>query len=191
MASIMPASCPASLGYIVKSPATQPNERITTIAEVGDVPLHIALVEPEIPPNTGNVARLCAATGCALHLIEPLGFKIDDRELKRAGLDYWPNVRLAVHSSLDAFLEATASLSRWFVSTHGRMNYGEAPFARGDVLVFGKETRGLPAELLERYHDRALRIPMRDESVRSLNLSTSVGIVTYAALQHLGFPDLT
>jgi tRNA (cytidine/uridine-2'-O-)-methyltransferase len=175
----------------VKSPATQPNERVTTIAGLGDVPLHVALVEPEIPPNTGNVARLCAATGCALHLVEPLGFKIDDRELKRAGLDYWPKVRLAVHSSLDAFLEATASRSRWFVSTRGHMLYGEASFARGDVLVFGKETRGLPAELLERYHDRTLRIPMRDESVRSLNLSTSVGIVTYAALQLLGFPDLT
>ncbi|HEY1682334.1 MAG TPA: tRNA (cytidine(34)-2'-O)-methyltransferase [Candidatus Tumulicola sp.] len=171
--------------------ATQPHERITPLDALQSVPLHVALVEPEIPPNTGNVARLCAATGCALHLVEPLGFAIGDRELKRAGLDYWQHVRLTVHPSLDAFLEATASLSRWFVSTRGRMHYGEAPFARGDVLVFGKETRGLPAELLQRYAGRTLRIPMRDESVRSLNLSTSVGIVTYAALQRLGFPGLS
>ncbi|HEY3674438.1 MAG TPA: tRNA (cytidine(34)-2'-O)-methyltransferase [Candidatus Tumulicola sp.] len=174
----------------MKLPATQPNERVTPIAELGDVPLHVALVEPEIPPNTGNVARLCAATGCALHLVEPLGFKIDDRELKRAGLDYWQHLRLAVHPSLDAFLEATASLSRWFVSTRGREHYGEAAFNRGDVLIFGKETRGLPLELLERYPERTLRIPMREDSVRSLNLSTSAGIVTYAALQRLGFPDM-
>ena len=171
--------------------AVQPHDRVMGTDAIGDVPLHIALVEPEIPPNTGNVARLCAATGCALHLVEPLGFAIGDRELKRAGLDYWPHVRLTVHPSLDAFLQATASLSRWFISTRGRMHYGEAPFARGDMLVFGKETRGLPADLLERYPDRTLRIPMREGSVRSLNLSTSVGIVTYAALQRLGFPELS
>jgi tRNA (cytidine/uridine-2'-O-)-methyltransferase len=171
--------------------AIQPHERLTQLDALHSVPLHVALIEPEIPPNTGNVARLCAATGCALHLVEPLGFAIGDRELKRAGLDYWPHVQLMVHPSLDTFLQATALLSRWFVSTRGRMHYGEAPFARGDVLVFGKETRGLPAELLERYADRTLRIPMREDSVRSLNLSTSAGIVTYAALQRLGFPGLS
>jgi tRNA (cytidine/uridine-2'-O-)-methyltransferase len=171
--------------------SVQPQQRLTSIDALGDVPLHVALVEPEIPPNTGNVARLCAATGCALHLVEPLGFRIDDRELKRAGLDYWEHVRLAVHPSLEAFLDATAARSRWFVSTRGRMHYGEATFARGDVLVFGKETRGLPAELLGRYPERTLRIPMREGSVRSLNLSTSAGILTYAALQQLGFPDLS
>jgi tRNA (cytidine/uridine-2'-O-)-methyltransferase len=168
----------------------QPDERITPIEALRDVPLHIALVEPEIPPNTGNVARLCAATGCALHLVEPLGFRIDDRELKRAGLDYWPHVRLAVHPSLDDFLKVTASLSRWFVSTRGTKHYGEARFERGDMLVFGKETRGLPTDLLERYADRVLRIPMLPDSVRSLNLSTSVGIVTYAAMESLEFPGL-
>jgi tRNA (cytidine/uridine-2'-O-)-methyltransferase len=169
----------------------QPGDRIVGTDAIGDVPLHIALVEPEIPPNTGNVARLCAATGCALHLVEPLGFAIGDRELKRAGLDYWPLVRLTVHASLDVFLAATASLSRWFVSTRGQTHYGEAAFQLGDMLVFGKETRGLPADLLERYADRTLRIPMREGSVRSLNLSTSAGIVTYAALQRLGFPGLS
>lgn len=169
---------------------TQPHHRLTATAALGDVPLHLALVEPEIPPNTGNVARLCAATGCALHLVEPLGFRIDDRELKRAGLDYWDRVALVVHPSLDAFLEATARLPRWFFSTKGRSSYAGAAFARGDVLVFGKETKGLPRELLARYADRTLRIPMREDGVRSINLSTAVGIGAYAALERLGFPGL-
>src|SRR5579863_8909380 len=105
---------------------------------VAAAPLHLALVEPEIPPNTGNVARLCAATGCALHLVEPLGFSIGDRELKRAGLDYWSHVALVVHPSLDAFLDATATQRRWFFSTRGSHAYAQAPFSLGDVLVFGK-----------------------------------------------------
>jgi tRNA (cytidine/uridine-2'-O-)-methyltransferase len=168
----------------------QPHERVVTPESLRDVPLHIALIEPEIPPNTGNVSRLCAATGCALHLVEPLGFRIDDRELKRAGLDYWHAVTLVVYPSLDAFLEATASFNRWFFSTRATRRYDEAAFATGDVLVFGKETKGLPRELIERYRDRALRIPMREESVRSINLSTAVGIATYAALSTIGFPGL-
>ena len=157
---------------------------------LADAPLHLALVEPEIPPNTGNVARLCAATGCALHLIEPLGFSIDDRKLKRAGLDYWHSVRLALHTSLDTFLHDTQTMPRWFFSTRGSRNYSTADFARGDVLVFGKETKGLPADLIERFRDRTLRIPMRANGVRSINLSTAVGIVTYAALAKLDFPGL-
>ncbi|HEY1977190.1 MAG TPA: tRNA (cytidine(34)-2'-O)-methyltransferase [Candidatus Baltobacteraceae bacterium] len=168
----------------------QPTERIVPAESLRGVPLHIALVEPEIPPNTGNVSRLCAATGCALHLVEPLGFRIDDRELKRAGLDYWHAVVLVVHPSLDAFLEATASLNRWFFSTRATRRYDEAAFARGDVLVFGKETKGLPRELIAGNPERALRIPMREDSVRSINLSTAVGIATYAALAKLGFPGL-
>jgi len=158
---------------------------------VAAAPLHLALVEPEIPPNTGNVARLCAATGCALHLVEPLGFSIGDRELKRAGLDYWSHVALVVHPSLDAFLDATATQRRWFFSTRGSRAYAQAPFSLGDVLVFGKETRGLPADLLARYPERVLRIPMRAASVRSINLSTAVGIAAYAALAQIGFPNLT
>ncbi|MGZ3551430.1 MAG: tRNA (cytidine(34)-2'-O)-methyltransferase, partial [Vulcanimicrobiaceae bacterium] len=118
----------------------QPPERVTSMEGIRQVPLHIALVEPEIPPNTGNVARLCAATGCALHLVEPLGFRIDDRELKRAGLDYWEHLDVVVHPSLEAFLEATASIRRWYLSKRARMPYADAPFARGDMLVFGKET---------------------------------------------------
>jgi tRNA (cytidine/uridine-2'-O-)-methyltransferase len=153
-------------------------------------PLHLVLVEPQIPPNTGNVARLCAATGCALHLVAPLGFSLDDRELKRAGLDYWDALEVSVHDSLDAALERLAPRA-WFLSTRGTRRYDEAPFAFGDALVFGKETAGLPAELLAAYPDRALAIPMRQGAVRSLNLSTAVGIVAYAALAKLGFPNLT
>ncbi len=167
----------------------QPQHRlIDTVRD--DVPLHIALVEPEIPPNTGNVARLCAATGCQLHLVEPLGFRIDDRRLKRAGLDYWEHLGVAVHASLDAFLSATAHLQRWYFSTRAACLYTQAPFSENDVLVFGKETKGLPQALLDREPSHALRIPQRPNSVRSINLSTAVGIAAYAALARLDFPGL-
>jgi tRNA (cytidine/uridine-2'-O-)-methyltransferase len=169
----------------------QPEGRIVAAGEVTDAPLHIVLVEPEIPPNTGNVARLCAATGCALHLVEPLGFRIDDRALKRAGLDYWHAVRIVVHSSLDAFLAAFPAERCWWVETTGAVPYASAPFARGDALVFGKETGALPQALLDAHRTRTLRIPMRGSAVRSINLSTAAGIVTYAALAALDFPDLT
>ena len=167
----------------------QPQDRV--IGDVrGDVPLHVALVEPEIPPNTGNVARLCAATGCQLHLVEPLGFSIDNRALKRAGLDYWKHLGVAVHASLDAFLAATAHLQRWYFSTRGKRAYVEAAFALGDVLVFGKETKGLPQALIDADPHHSLRIPQRPGSVRSINLSTAAGIATYAALAKIGFPGL-
>jgi tRNA (cytidine/uridine-2'-O-)-methyltransferase len=170
--------------------AAQPHERVRALEDVGDAPLHVVLVEPEIPPNTGNVARLCAATGCALHLVEPLGFSIDDRELKRAGLDYWHALGVVVYPSLERFLERTESMQRWFFSTHAHRPYMEAAFARGDMLVFGRETKGLPNALIVNQSDRALRIPMRPGGVRSINLSTAVGIVTYAALASIGFPGL-
>lgn len=169
---------------------SQPQERIVAGTPRMQAPLGIALVEPEIPPNTGNIARLCAATGCALHLIEPLGFRIDDRELKRAGLDYWEHVAITLHPNLKVFLEETAATPRWYLSTRGRKPYMRAEFRRGDILVFGKETGGLPRDLLEREPERSLRIPMREHSVRSLNLSTAAGIVTYAALQSIGFEEL-
>ena len=154
-----------------------------------DPPFHIVLVEPQIPPNTGNVARLCAATGCALHLIEPLGFSIADRELKRAGLDYWDRVDVRVHASFDAF-ELACGARLWLLSTRATRTYANADFRRGDAIVFGKETAGLPQHLLDAHPDGALRIPMRPGSVRSLNLSTTVGIVAYAALAAIGFPEL-
>ncbi len=168
----------------------QPQDRISDLGSASDAPLQIALVDPEIPPNTGNVARLCAATGCALHLVQPLGFSIDDRELKRAGLDYWQHVRMTLHPSLDSFMTATSASQRWYFSTRASLSYADAHFARGDILVFGKETKGLPAEMLARDPERSLRIPMHRGSVRSLNLSTAVGIATYAALAQIGFPGL-
>jgi tRNA (cytidine/uridine-2'-O-)-methyltransferase len=168
----------------------QPEERVVTAGDVADAPLHVVLIEPEIPPNTGNIARLCAATGCALHLIEPLGFSIDDRALKRAGLDYWHAVRLVVHPSLDAFLAAFPAERCWWIETTGSMPYARAAFARGDALVFGKETGHIPPALLAAHRERTLRIPMRGTAVRSINLSTAAGIVTYAALAALDFPGL-
>ena len=170
--------------------SAQPHSRIVSPAQTSSAPLHIVLVEPLIPPNTGNVARLCAATGCVLHLVEPLGFSIEDRELKRAGLDYWEHVSVVVHPSLNEYLASTDRASRWFVETNAPQRYDEAPYAFGDALVFGTETTGLPKELLEREADRVVGIPMRTSTVRSLNLSTTVGIVAYAALAKLGFPSL-
>jgi tRNA (cytidine/uridine-2'-O-)-methyltransferase len=163
--------------------------RLTAPHAVGAAPLHIVLVEPQIPPNTGNVARLCAATGCALHLVEPLGFRIDDRALKRAGLDYWDALDVVLHPSLDHFF-ATHTAGLWLFSTRATEPYRAAPFARGDALVFGKETAGLPAAVLEAHAARCLRIPMRAGAVRSINLSTAVGIVVYEALAQLGFPHM-
>lgn len=170
---------------------TQPSGRIVALESVRDAPLHVVLVEPEIPPNTGNVARLCAATGCALHLVEPLGFRIDDRELKRAGLDYWDALGVVVHPSLDAFLATFDAGRLWLFSTRASRGYAEAAFARGDALVFGKETAGLPQALLDAHPERALRIPMRPGAVRSINLSTAAGVATYAALARIGFPGLS
>jgi len=170
--------------------SAQPAGRVLPLDALPAVPLHVVLVEPQIPPNTGNVARLCAATGCALHLVEPLGFAITDRELKRAGLDYWERVRLVVHRSLGEFVRATAQRRRWWISTRAGTPYTAAAFAHGDMLVFGKETAGLPAEILSEHASFALRIPMRSDGVRSLNLATAAGIVTYAALASLDFPGL-
>lgn len=169
---------------------TQPIERIASLERVRDAPLHLVLVEPQIPPNTGNVARLCAATGCALHLVAPLGFSIDDRELKRAGLDYWNALHVIVHESLAAFLATTEPERRWLLTTRATATYREARYVRGDYLVFGKETAGLPDPLVRSPDERTLRVPMRPDAVRSLNLSTAVGIVAYEALAQLDFPAM-
>ena len=148
--------------------------------------MHIVLVEPDIPPNTGNIARLCAGTGARLHLIEPLGFRLTDQALKRAGLDYWDAVTIQRHACLDAFF-ADVAPSRYFLfSTKGRKNYTEMQYHPGDALIFGSETRGLPAALIERCADQTLTIPMRRDAVRSINLSNAVAIVLYEALRQLG-----
>jgi len=141
--------------------------------------MQIVLFEPEIPPNTGSVARLCAATLTPLHLIEPLGFKIDDKHLKRAGLDYWEFVDLRLHGSWEDFLSAMRPEHLLFFSKRAAKSYTAARYREEDFLVFGPETRGLPQSLLDAHADCALRIPMLGTGVRSLNLSNAVSIVLY------------
>ena len=152
--------------------------------------LNIVLVNPEIPQNTGNIARTCAATGAVLHLIEPLGFSLADKYLKRAGLDYWNLMTYRVWPSMEAFLAAHPDAQMHFASTKAPRGYHEAEYRDGDFLVFGCETRGLPENLLEKVYDRCVRIPMRAEA-RSLNLSNSVAVVLYEALRQADFPGLT
>jgi tRNA (cytidine/uridine-2'-O-)-methyltransferase len=148
--------------------------------------MHVVLFEPEIPPNTGSVARLCAATLTPLHLIEPLGFKIDDKHLKRAGLDYWEFVELHVHKSWNDFLTTAAPKNLLFFSKRAAKSYTSTRYDENDFLVFGPETRGLPPRLLETNQNRFFRIPMMGIGVRSLNLSNAVSIVLYEALRQLG-----
>lgn len=154
--------------------------------------LHIVLVEPEIPQNCGNIARTCAATGCSLHLVRPLGFDISDRAVKRAGLDYWHLVTVRDYDGLgDLFRqhpEAAADL--WLATTKAPQDYAQAQFRDGCWLFFGKETAGLPQWFRQAHPSRCLRIPMRPEA-RSLNLANSVAILTYEALRQLGFPQLS
>ncbi len=146
--------------------------------------LTVVLIEPQIPPNTGNIGRLCAATDSSLHLIEPLGFSLDDDQLKRAGLDYWNDVDLWIHPSWREFREAVSRDRCLYFSAHGRQSYLSAPFATNSALVFGNETLGLPERIREKHPDRVYRIPMRP-AVRSLNLATAVGIVLYEALRRV------
>jgi len=147
--------------------------------------LHVVLVEPEIPPNTGNIGRLCLATDSHLHLVKPLGFDISDRALKRAGLDYWKDVRVSVWESLADLQAAQPAEARYFyLTTKTQRPYWEARFGDGDLLVFGRETKGLPESLLEQHRDHTLTIPMTPQT-RSLNLATSVGIVLYEAVRQL------
>src|SRR5580658_4425947 len=149
--------------------------------------MNIVLVEPEIPPNTGNVARLCAAARADLHLVEPLGFKLDDAQLKRAGLDYWQHVRWHRWPDWTAFQRHLPACARlWLVESKGPRHYGEARYQPGDYLVFGRETAGLPAEIIAQYADSWLRIPMFHQRVRSLNLSNCVALVLYEALRQQG-----
>ena len=148
--------------------------------------MHVVLYEPEIPPNTGSVARLCAATLTPLHLIEPLGFKIDDKHLKRAGLDYWPFVDLHVHKSWAEFLARQKPRTLRFFSKKVERSYTAAHYRDDDYLVFGPETRGLPEELLSANGAQSFRIPMMGTGVRSLNLSNAVSIVLYEGLRQMG-----
>lgn len=146
--------------------------------------LSVALIQPKIPPNTGNIARLCAATDTALHLIGPLGFSLDDDQLRRAGLDYWDDVDLWSHPGWGAFRDAVSRERCLYFSAHGTRAHWDAPFADNSVLVFGNETDGMPTRILEKHPERVFRIPMRP-GVRNLNLATAVGIVLYDAIRRL------
>lgn len=150
---------------------------------------HVVLVEPEIPQNAGNIARTCAATGCVLHLVRPLGFEISDRYLKRAGLDYWHLVDVRVHDDLAAFLAKYPMARMHLFTTKARKTYTQADYRAGDFLVFGKETRGLEEEFLLAHAEACVRIPMREEA-RSLNLSNSVAVAVYEGLRQNDFGTL-
>lgn len=150
---------------------------------------HIVLVEPEIPQNTGNIARTCAATGCELHLVRPLGFEISDKYLKRAGLDYWDLVTVHVHENFEEFVSQYPNAVYRFFTTKAKHVYTEASYPEECALVFGRETRGLPEELLIKHPEECVRIPMIGES-RSLNLSNSVAIAVYEGLRQNGFAGL-
>lgn len=150
---------------------------------------NIVLFAPEIPQNTGAIARTCAATGTALHLIKPLGFDISDAAVKRAGLDYWHLVDVRVYESFEEYLEKNGDDTLWLLSTKAPRSYAEADLSGGVSLLFGRETSGLPEELMQRYLDRAIRIPMKPRA-RSLNLASSAGIILYEALRQQGFPGL-
>lgn len=151
--------------------------------------MHIVLVNPEIPQNTGNIARTCAATGAMLHLIKPLGFEISDKYLKRAGLDYWHLMTLEIHESWADFVEKYPEARLHYATTKAPHDYCSVEFHDGDFLVFGRETKGLDEELLSHNYDRCIRIPMREDA-RSLNLSNSVAIVLYEALRQQNFAGL-
>lgn len=152
---------------------------------------HIVFVEPEIPPNTGNIARTCAATNSVLHLVEPLGFSISDKAVRRAGLDYWPYVDLHVHESLEAFLNEYRDRRMFLASTKGGHYYTQQQYKDEDMFLFGRETRGLPRDLIEARRDQVIRIPMSSNTCqRSLNLANSANIILFEALRQVGFPGL-
>ncbi|SMB94570.1 tRNA (cytidine/uridine-2'-O-)-methyltransferase [Desulfonispora thiosulfatigenes DSM 11270] len=149
---------------------------------------NIVLVEPEIPSNTGNIARTCAVTGCNLHLIKPLGFFIDDKSLKRAGLDYWDMLNVKVYENLDHFFKENENGNFYLATTKGSKNYTTKNYNKNDYFIFGKETKGLPVDVLKRYPNNCIKIPMlENEKARSLNLANSVAVIIYEALRQINF----
>ena len=146
-------------------------------------PFNVVLVEPEIPPNTGAIARLCGATDTVLHLVKPLGFSTDDKHLKRAGLDYWKYVKIKYWENFDAFITAQDEKKLYFFTKKTGLPYTKAQFKPGDFLIFGRETKGLPQEIIRLYIDRCYTIPMSNRKIRSLNLANAAGIVLYEALR--------
>lgn len=146
-------------------------------------PFNVVLVEPEIPPNTGSIARLCGATNSTLHLVHPLGFSTEDKHLKRAGLDYWHHVNIHHWENLESFLQAQDELNLYFFTTKSTVSYTSASYTPGSYFVFGKETKGLPEDLLNLYRDRSYTLPMQNKNIRSLNLAMTAGIVLYEAIR--------
>jgi len=156
------------------------------------VPLHVILLEPEIPQNTGNISRTCAVTGSILHLIGPLGFSIDEKHVKRAGLDYWDILDLRYYDSYDEFLERNPDAEIYYLTTKANKRHSDIKYPKGDCFImFGKETAGIPAEILDQNKDNCIRIPMlNSERARSLNLSNSVSIVVYEVLRQYNYPNM-
>ncbi|MEY8001151.1 tRNA (uridine(34)/cytosine(34)/5-carboxymethylaminomethyluridine(34)-2'-O)-methyltransferase TrmL [Clostridium sp. Mt-5] len=152
--------------------------------------LNIVLFEPEIPQNTGNIARTCVLTGSRLHLIKPLGFSLDEKHLRRAGLDYWKYLDLSLYDSYEELREKYKQSIFYFSTTHGKNFYYDAKFKDGDFIVFGRETCGLPDEIRDSDPERCIRVPMIKTSTRSLNLSNTVAVVAYEALRQLSFPNM-
>jgi len=148
--------------------------------------LNIVLINPEIPNNTGNIGRLALGSGCRLHLVKPFGFEIDDTRLKRAGLDYWKHLDVKFYDSIDEFFSINAFAKMAFLSSHGKKSHYEIPFGEDLFLVFGKESKGLPAEITEKYPEQLYKIPLFSEHIRSLNLANAVGIVVYEGNRQLG-----
>ena len=187
--------CPANNKFVYKGGQSRPPlqvRRILNKKENQNMKINIVMVEPEIPQNTGNIARTCAATGAKLHLVKPLGFSIDDKYLKRAGLDYWDKLEIEEHDNLNAFLNKYKINDNMFLaSTKSKQTYVDVDYTKFDeiFILFGKETKGLPEDLIENNMKQAIRIPMR-EGLRSLNLSNSVAIVVYEVLRQNNFNDL-
>jgi len=153
--------------------------------------INIVLMEPEIPQNTGNIARTCAATGSKLHLIRPLGFSLDSKHLKRAGLDYWNLLDVYYYDSFEEFKEKNDSNNFFYATTKSKKSYADMKFNENCFLIFGKETKGIPEDILNENKEKIMRIPMiKNENARSLNLSNSVNIVVYEALRQIGFPNM-
>lgn len=150
--------------------------------------LNIVLYQPEIPQNTGNIARTCVLTNSTLHLIKPMKFKIDDKQVKRAGLDYWSELKLEMHESYEEFMEKYGDKKIYLATTHGGEHYDEVSFKEGDFIMFGRESAGVPEEVHQAHE--GIRVPMIKTSTRSLNLSNTVAIIAYEALRQIGFPEM-